>query len=353
MNKILINGNFLCRNLTGIERFAFETCRNLDNLLDEKADISILVPANAKVIPQYKNIKLIKSKKEIHGFPFWDMGTFAAACKKTKSAGLNFSNTAPLGKLCGYSFIHDVYAKDFPKDFVSFKDTLIKLYCQISYRNIAKYAKQVLTVSEFSKERINYWYKTPLEKISVIPNGWDHFKNIEADSGIFEKFPLLKTKEFYFTLGSLQKRKNLKWILEYASKHPEETFAVSGKTISGMESTNIKDLSKASNIIMLGYVSDGEVKALMEKCSAFLFPSYYEGFGIPPLEALSAGAKIIISDAASLKEIYGTSAVYIDPHNTNVELKELMKIPTTGAEKVLEKYTYLNASKELLKVLSK
>ena len=65
MNKILINGNFLCRNLTGIERFAFETCRNLDNLLDEKADISILVPANAKVIPQYKNIKLIKSKKEI------------------------------------------------------------------------------------------------------------------------------------------------------------------------------------------------------------------------------------------------------------------------------------------------
>lgn len=351
MNRILINGNFLCRNLTGIERFAFEICRQLDALLDSEADVSILVPKNARTVPEYKNIKLIHSPKEIHGFPFWDMETFAKACRKTKSTGLNFSNTAPLGKLCGLSFIHDVYAKDFPNDFNTFKDKLVKLYCRISYWNIAHNAKKVLTVSEFSKERIQHWYKTPSEKIAVIPNGWDHFLDIKSNEEIFDKFPLLKKKEFFFTLGSLQKRKNLKWILEYAKSHPEDLFAVSGKTISGMHSEEIGDLSQLKNVILLGYVSDEEVKALMEKCKAFVFPTYYEGFGIPPLEALAAGAKIIVSNVASLPEIYGDSAVYINPQDNNVDLNDLIKKDCSSSEEVLKKYTYRNSALELLKIL--
>lgn len=348
MNKILINGNFLCRNLTGIERFAFETCKQLDLLLDSNIDISILVPKNARTIPEYKNIKLIFSQKKIHGFPFWDMGTFAKACKQTKSKGLNFSNTAPLGKLCGFSFIHDVYAKDFPKDFTNFKDTLVKLYCQFSYKNIALNAKKILTVSEFSKKRIQHWYKIPEEKISVIPNGWEHIKNIKTDNSIFNKFPILSKKEFFFTLGSLQKRKNLKWIVKYAVSHPNDFFAISGKAISGMESNEIGQLNKLNNVCLLGYVSDEEVKALMEKCKAFIFPTYYEGFGIPPLEALAAGAKIIISKVASLPEIYGNSAIYIDPKKTDIDLNLLLQNKTTSKEEVLEKYSYYNAAKELL-----
>lgn len=353
MNKVLINGNFLCRNLTGIERFAFETCRCLDELIDSNTEFSILVPANARTIPEYKNIKLVRSKKEIHGFPFWDMGTFAKACKKTKSTGLNFSNTAPLGKLCGFSFIHDVYAKDFPGDFTTFKDKLVKLYCRISYWNIAKNAKKIFTVSEFSKKRIIYWYGIPEEKIAVIPNGWEHFLKIKIDNSIFEKFPILKNTGYFFTLGSLQKRKNLKWILKYAKANPGDLFAVSGKTISGMKSKEIEDLSQLKNVVLLGYVSDEEVKALLQNCRAFVFPSYYEGFGIPPLEALAAGAKIIISKAASLPEIYKNSAVYINPNDTNINLNEILNQSTFGKESVLKKYTYSNAAEELLKEIQK
>ncbi|WP_318712738.1 glycosyltransferase family 1 protein [Treponema sp.] len=353
MNRVLINGNFLCRNLTGIERFAFETCRCLDELIDSNTEFSILVPANARTIPEYKNIKLVRSKKEIHGFPFWDMGTFAKACKKTKSIGLNFSNTAPLGKLCGFSFIHDVYAKDFPGDFTSFKDKLVKLYCRISYWNIARNAKKIFTVSEFSKKRIIYWYGIPEEKIAVIPNGWEHFLKIKIDNSIFEKFPILKNTGYFFTLGSLQKRKNLKWILKYAKANPGDLFAVSGKTISGMKSKEIEDLSQLKNVVLLGYVSDEEVKALLQNCRAFVFPSYYEGFGIPPLEALAAGAKIIISKAASLPEIYKNSAVYINPNDTNINLNEILNQSTFGKESVLKKYTYSNAAEELLKEIQK
>ncbi len=350
---ILINGNFLCRNLTGIERFAWEVCKKMDCLLTKDDDIRLLVPANAKKIPDLKKIKLEKSLKSIKSFPLWDMGDFALACKKLNATGLNFSNTAPLGKLCGISFLHDIYAKSFPEDFVTFKDRLIKLYCRLSYKNISKNAKIVLTVSDFSKNEIQKAYKVQDTRIEVITNGWDHFKDVEADSKIFERFTQLKSKDFYFTLGSLSKRKNLKWIADYALKHKEETFAVSGKAISGLVPPELEALKKLENVVLLGYVTDGEVKALMQQCRAFVFPSYYEGFGIPPLEALSCGAKIIVSKAASLPEIYQKTAHYIDPLSTDCNLEEILKETTDSPDEVLEKYTYENAAKKLLSVLRK
>ena len=348
---ILINGNFLCRNLTGIERFAWEVCKKMDLLLDEKEDIRLYVPANAKAVPDFQKIKIEKSSKNIKSFPLWDMGTFARACRKFKATALNFSNTAPLGSLCGISFLHDIYAASHKEDFTSLKDQLIRLYSLFSYRNIAKNAKLVLTVSEFSKSEIQRTYRVSDSRIKVIPNGWDHFKELQADETIFDSFPELKDRDFFFTLGSLSKRKNLKWICEYAQKHPDETFAVSGKAISGLVPPELEALKSLKNVILPGYLSDAQVKALMQKCRAFVFPSYYEGFGIPPLEALSCGTKIIISKKASLPEIYGNCACYIDTENTDCSLTELLSKKTESPEEILERYTYENAAKKLLEAI--
>lgn len=348
---ILINGNFLCRNLTGIERFAWEVCKKMDGLLEEKDDIRIFVPANARTVPDLKKIKIEKSSKKIKSFPLWDMGTFAQASKKYKAIALNFSNTAPLGSLCGISFLHDIYAASHKEDFTSFKDRLIRLYSLFSYRNIAKNARVVLTVSEFSKSEIKSTYKVSDHRIIVIPNGWDHFKNLQADNSIFDSFPQLKEGDFFFTLGSLSKRKNLKWICQYAQTHPEETFAVSGKAISGLVPPELEALKSLKNVILPGYLSDAQVKALMQKCRAFVFPSYYEGFGIPPLEALSCGTKIIVSKKASLPEIYGNCACYIDTQTTRCSLTELLSKKTDSPEDILNRYTYENAAKKLLEVL--
>ena len=349
----LINPNFLCRNLTGIERFAFEICKRLDLLLQSEDDIAILLPSNAKTIPQYKNIKIIKTDKALTSFPRWDLFEFAFWCRRLNARGINFSNTAPLGKQCGISFIHDIYAKQFPQDFSGFKESLIKLYCCFNYHNISKNAIKVLTVSEFSKKEIQKVYKVSDNKIDVISNGWEHFKELKEEKP--SQAENLIPKSFYFTLGSLQKRKNLKWIAEYAKNHPSEIFAISGKAVSGFVSKDLEDLQKLSNVKLLGYVSDGQVKWLMKNCKAFIFPSYYEGFGIPPLEALSTGAQIIIADAASLPEIYRDSAVYIDPYNSDCNLEELLanfnKKCNQSAQKVLNEYTYDKSAQKLYNIL--
>ena len=113
---------------------------------------------------------------------------------------------------------------------------------------------------------------------------------------------------------------------------------------------DIEKLKTLSNVLLLGYVSDQQVKYLMKNCRAFVFPSYYEGFGIPPLEALVCGAKIIVGKAASLPEIYGNTALYIDPENTNCNLSQMtdsFNPDQKDIESVLNEYSYDKAAKKL------
>lgn len=348
MTKYIINGDFLCRNLTGIERFAYEILKQLDCIIP-KNKFSIYIPKNCSNIPKYNNIEIVISKKELKSFWSWCQFNYGFYVKKKKGIGINFSNTCPIISP-GYVFLHDIYCKLFPEDFVSFRDKLVKLYSCFMYKYISKKAEKIFTVSNYSKEQIIKVYNVNKNNIFVIPNGWEHFKNIKEDYSIFDKFPILKNN-FYFTLGSLSKRKNLKWIVEYAKNNPQDYFAISGKILSGLIPEELKEINNIKNIILLGYVTDEQVKVLMKKCKAFIFPSYYEGFGIPPLEAMSVGAKIIISNAACLPEIYENCGYYIDPNDSNINLDNLLNNNVDNYEKILNKYTYKNAAKEFYEVL--
>jgi glycosyltransferase involved in cell wall biosynthesis len=246
--------------------------------------------------------------------------------------------------------LHDIYCEFFPEDFKSIRDKIARLYNRAQYRLIAKKAKLIVTVSEFSKNQISQTYHAPPEKIFVIYSSWNHFRTIAPDISVFDCFTLLKETQFYFSLGSLSKRKNIRWIIDYARKHPRDIFAISGDSLPTATDTDLP-ASKPDNILLLGYLDDSKIKALMQKCKAFILPSYYEGFGLTPLEALSCGAKIIVAHATSLPEIYGETAHYIDPFDTEVDLDELLKQPVQAPSAILEKYSYDISAEKVYKII--
>jgi glycosyltransferase involved in cell wall biosynthesis len=234
---------------------------------------------------------------------------------------------------------------------MSFRDKIIRVYNKLQYRLIAKKAKHIVTVSRFSKNQIAETYRVDPDRISVIYSSWNHFQTIKADYSVFDAYPALSEKPFYFSLGSLSKRKNIRWIIEYAAKHPDSCFAVSGTSLPTTRIEGPGSGTLPANILLLGYLDDPKVKALMEKCKAFILPSYYEGFGLTPLEALSCGAQIIVARATSLPEIYGKTAHYIDPFNTNVNLDEILKEPVEVPDDILKKYSYDTAARQVYAII--
>ncbi len=349
MRVIAINGEAWCHTLTGIERLAIEVVQNMDKLV-RPGMMELVVPANAKDVPGLTNIRTVRLKSEARFFPRWTQVDFQLYVLAHRRISLDFSNTCPFFAP-GIEFIHDIYCALYPGDFSSRRDKLICLYSRMMYRAIAKRAKVILTVSEYTKRTIIERYHTPADRIHVVYSGVTGYKDIEADFSVFDRLPRLKDKPFYFTLGSLSRRKNLKWIADHAALYPGETFAVSGKPLPSVVAPELEKMRNLPNVIMTGYLSDREVKALLSRCRAFILPSYFEGFGLPPLEALSCGTQIIVSDRTSLPEIYGTAAHYIDPDKPDVDLDRLLEEDVSSPAPLLEKYDLSKTAERIIKII--
>jgi glycosyltransferase involved in cell wall biosynthesis len=346
---ILINGDFFCRRLTGIERYAHEITIRLDTI-SRPGEIALIVPKNTKNLPQFNNLTVIRHHAAIKSHLFWQMVTLQwFLITHRQFMVLEFGNTC-LPFAPGIVFLHDIYCELFPKDFTTLRDKIIRLYNRWQYRLICGKAKKIITVSCFTRKQALEHFKVTAKDISVIYSSWEHFKSIRSDYSIFDEYPALQKKVYFFSLGSLSKRKNIRWIIDYAAKHPQALFALSGTSLPTLKVNELNN-DLPENIILLGYLDDAKIKALMEQCKVFLLPSYYEGFGLTPLEALSCGAKIIVANAASLPEIYGNTAYYIDPFNTDVDLDALLQEPVGRPDAILLQYSYDTAASQVYGII--
>ena len=273
MKKIIINGESYARNLTGIERVCTETILELDKICTPD-EIELVIPKNVKSIPELINIKVVQLDYNITLFFKWVQLPFQKYVRQQKGISLDFANDCPYFSP-GIEYLHDIYCKLYPADFSSKHDKLIRMLSCILYRRIAKKAKTIIAVSEFTKQTIIDTYNVKPERIKVIYNGLsENYLSLKPNFSIFEKHPELKEKQYYFTLGSLSIRKNLKWIAAHAQKHPENFYAISGKPLPDVVPPELEVLKNLNNVKFLGYLSDEEVKVVMAKCKAFIFPSY-------------------------------------------------------------------------------
>lgn len=360
--KYIIDGSFLYGQVLGVQRYARQITAQLDRMIKDKPyEVEIAVPeidsegTSAQINSyktNYENIKIVILKGRAGRK--WEQLTFQHYVNKQKAKPVYLCNEVSLFMKNGIVTVHDIAFKTHPGFFTEPGDWHEILFRRLMYLKAFKKADAILTVSQFSKQEIidNYRLKNP--DIVVAGNGWQHFNIENVDDSIFDRYATrIKRGRYYFYLASLAPNKNLRWILENAKKYPDTTYVIAGRFLgdrSGIE--------KLPNIVLVGYAKDAEARALMKYCRAFVFPSTYEGFGIPPMEALCMGARIILGDIPVLHEIYDGAALYINCQKPEVNLEELLDSSNVdkekeAADKVLSLYSWEKSAGRLVQLLDK
>lgn len=341
MNIFVMDGRSYCHNgYGGIQRYKTEIVKMLDQLMKESENFELHVcyPSHlAILISELRHVKLVPLEQRNRRFA---VEIIPAYIRKVKGIFLDLGIAWCISKN-GTVVLHD--ARLLSQKY----DPIIKrLTERIKYQYDAFTAKYIVTVSEIQKIELQRYLWIKKSKVIVIGCGWDHILKIDEDETIFKRFPEIKKKNYYYAVGSQYPHKNYKWIVEIAKRNPKEQFVIAGKMI------NNTDIEKLNNLLYVGTVSDEENKSLLTHSYAFLHPTKYEGFGIPPMEGLACGTAVIATDLPVLHEIYGNTIHYIDPDNYEINLKKLLEEYVEPATNVLQKYTWQHAAKKWLNLLS-
>lgn len=195
-----------------------------------------------------------------------------------------------------------------------------------------KKAKHVLTISEFSKSEIMNLYQTPAEKITVVYPGFDRLiyhskipktkqRQVRKKYGISGKYLLY--------VGTLQPRKNLGKLIEAFAKlkNKQVKLVIGGKKgwLYDQIFEQTHELALENRVLFLGFVPNEDLPGLIKGSQAYVLPSLYEGFGMPPVEAQAVGVPVVISRTSSLPEVVGESGVYIEDPNSVNSIKEALE----------------------------
>ncbi len=204
----------------------------------------------------------------------------------------------------------------------------------------------IITVSQFSKNEIVEYLKFPEEKITVIYNGVDQdlYKVYDEDVLSVTKNKLELSDDFLLFVGSIEPRKNLLNLLKayhLLSTNTKKEYPLVLVGFKGWENSEVmQEIEKEKDHVRyLGYLTDEELAHVYNLASLFIYPSLYEGFGIPPLEAMACGTAVISSNTSSLPEACGNAAQYIDPYSYEDITKNinLLLNSTTKMEDLVKK----------------
>jgi glycosyltransferase involved in cell wall biosynthesis len=311
LKTIYINGKFTAQATTGVQRVAACLVAALDNHLKHGGAGTaehwvLLCPASA-LAPQLDRIAVRQLGPSWVGLHLWEQVLLPLACGD--SMLLNLSGSAPAFKKRQICMVHDAAVFDTPQ---SYQRVFVMWYRWL-FRRLARTAQLLLTVSEFSRQRLTHHLRIASDRIALVPNGADHLSSLAADPTILSRHGL-EPGRYFVVIGSSNANKN----------HAAARRAVDALEIADVRLVIVGDDHRrvfadtaspaaAARVIQVGRIDDSQMKALLQAAAGLVFPSRYEGFGLPPLEAMSCRCPVIASNAAAVPEVCGDAAIYVGP----------------------------------------
>ena len=222
--------------------------------------------------------------------------------------------------------IHDLILLEYPTRRASKLNWIMYKIKNLAYRlvilNAINTARKVITISEYTSQSIIRHFKLPQHKIQMIYEGVDleRFNPLNAQEFEFSKFGISPQKYILY-VGNVYPHKNIERLVNVFYKLQKDKLdkdiklVLVGKKDYFFELVmhQVKELGLEKSVLFPGYVSDEQLISLYEQCLFYVFPSLYEGFGLPPLEAIAMGAPIVISNSTCLPEIFGEHVEYFNP----------------------------------------
>lgn len=232
-----------------------------------------------------------------------------------------------------------------------------------------KRADKIVTISESSRNDIAQFYKVPKKDISVVYPALDHNeykpRPSEEVSAVRKKFKI--DKPYVLSVCTLEPRKNLIGVLKAFDSLPDSTkekytlVLAGGKGwLDGEIQEVYEKINKKYSVIKTGYVDDEDLPALYSGADLFVWPAFYEGFGMPPLEALACGTPVITADNSSLPESVGTAAITVKAEDTEAITKNIQKVLTdkklqakmqADGFKQAQKFSWHKSAEDMLNII--
>lgn len=233
--------------------------------------------------------------------------------------------------------VHDIvpFLVRADKEQTTFRHPFDGLFDSLAMSGLKK-AAALIADSEFTRQTLITNLGCPAQKIVVVPLGVQHetFRPLPVPAEFYRRFGLDPHLRYLLYVGSENPRKNLPRLLdafqEVHRRFPEVRLIKIGSPEYTIEArrlrSRIKELGLQDHVLFYDHVSDGDLALFYNMADLFVFPSLFEGFGLPPLEAMACGTPVVSSNAASLPEVVGDAALTIDPLNTEELLKALLSL---------------------------
>ncbi len=348
----VVNGRFLTQKATGVHRYAFEICNKLHEM---GVDFHVAIPnkINSDYKFSFNTVKCGSLKTHL-----WEQISLPKYLKRIgKPLLISFTGGGVLNYDNQIMTIHDVSHERYPEWFAK---NYYRYYHYLMPRTARK-SHAVLTVSEFSKSEIISTFGLDKDKIYIVHSNVP-FHSKPTREEILNYKPDTDEK-YIIAVSNMDPRKNFLRLAEAFSKIEDKSLKL---YIIGMQTKafNTPDLQKliGENIVLPGYIDDTALQKMYQNAILSVYPSLYEGFGLPPLESMTYGCPAIVSDIPALREISGDAALYVNPYDVkdmtqkiNLLIKDeriRKQLQSRGLEQI-KKYSWDKSAKQVYELAEK